>query len=255
MKPLRALIVDDELYARRGLQMLADDAVGIEVVGEATCGEEAVARIRALKPDLVFLDVEMPGLNGIEVVREVGVDVMPAVVFVTAYDQYAVAAFDACAVDYLLKPFTDERFRTALDRVRMRLKTTSAPDAAHLQTLVERLLPDEDRLRRFTVKTGDTLSVFDVDDIDWIEADEYYVKLHIGRDAHLVRQSLTSLEDRLPPDRFARIHRSTIVNLKRIVSLEPLFQGDYTVVLADGQRLRLSRRRREALGAGLTHLT
>ena len=251
---LRVLIVDDEIHARRGLHMLLDEQRDIEIVGEAASGDEAVRVILTLKPDLVFLDVEMPELNGIEVVREVGPDVMPAVVFVTAYDQYAIAAFDAAAVDYLLKPFTDTRFAKALARARERLAGRGRGGDTRLDALVERLAPAR-ALQRFTVKVGDTLRVFDVDAIDWIEADEYYAKLHIGDEAHLVRKTMGALADELPADRFARIHRSTIVNLDRVTALEPLFQGDFNVILRGGQRLRMSRRRREALADRLTHFS
>ena len=250
---LRVLIVDDEIHARRGLHMLLDGERDVEVVGEAASGDEAVRAILNLKPDLVFLDVEMPELSGIEVVREIGTDAMPAVIFVTAYDQYAIAAFDAAAVDYLLKPFTDTRFAKALARARERIGGLGRPDL-RLDELVERLAPARE-LRRFTVKVGNTLRVFDVDEIDWIEADEYYAKLHIGSESHLVRKTMGALADELPPDRFARIHRSTIVNLDRVTALEPLFQGDFNVILRGGQRLRMSRRRREALADRLTHFS
>lgn len=251
---LRVLIVDDEIHARRGLRMLLDQERDVEVVGEAASGDDAVRSILGLAPDLVFLDVEMPGLNGVEVVREVGADAMPAVVFVTAYDQYAVAAFDAAAVDYLLKPFTDTRFAKALARARERLRSGAVADA-RLDMLVERLAPGHAPLQRFTIKVGDALRVFEVDAIDWIQADEYYSKLHIGGEVHLVRKTMSALADELPQDRFARIHRSTIVNLDRVAALEPLFQGDFTVILKGGQRLRMSRRRREALAERLTHLS
>ena len=249
---IRVLIVDDEIHARRGLHMLLADQRDVEIVGEATDGQDAVRAIVALQPDLVFLDVEMPGLNGIEVIREVGVDAMPAVIFVTAYDQYAIAAFDASAVDYLLKPFTDTRFAKALRRAREQLQSGGVDDT-RLEALVERLAPPRRAIERFTVKSGDTLRVFDVGSIDWIEADEYYSKLHIGDEVHLVRNTMKELAEELPGDRFARIHRSTIVNLDRVTALEPLFQGDFTVILKGGQRLRMSRRRRDALAGRLKH--
>lgn len=250
MKSIRTLIVDDEMHARRGLRTLLAGEHDIDVVGEAVHGVQAVERIRALCPDLVFLDVEMPEMSGLGVVEEVGPDRMPLVVFVTAYDQYAVSAFDASAVDYLLKPFTDQRFAAALDRVRRaRGGEVERTLGGRLRQLLGHVRNDG-MVERFTVKVGDTLEVHRADEIDWVEADEYYVKLHIGDKVHMVRQTMGSLEEQLPSDRFARIHRSTIVNLDRIVALEPLFQGDYTVVLHDGTRLRMSRRRRETL-AGL----
>lgn len=247
MKPIRVLIADDEVYARRGLRMLLDGEQGVEIVGEATDGDQAVEMIRSLAPDVVLLDVAMPGRNGLEVVAEVGPQKMPEVIFVTAYDQYAVAAFEAHAVDYLLKPFTDVRFRETMERMRARIDAAREGD---LQGRLAALLDAQprQRLERFTVRVGETLRVLRTADIDWIEADEYYVKLHVAGETHMVKETMSALEAQLPPDRFVRIHRSTIVNLDRVVELEPLFQGDCVVVLADGTRLRMSRRRRDALG-------
>lgn len=250
MKPIRTLIVDDEVHARRGLRTLLAERPDVEVVGEAADGDDAVAAIRKLKPDLVLLDVEMPGRSGIEVVQAVGVADMPAVVFITAYDQYAVAAFEAHALDYLLKPFTDERFDAAMQRARRLLSEREQGGLAErLAALVETRASG--RFDRFTVRVGDGQRVYRIDEIDWIEADEYYVKLHVGDAVHMIRQTMAAFEELLPADRFVRIHRATIVNLERVVALEPLFQGDCTVVLRDGTRLRMSRRRREALGSRL----
>lgn len=253
MRRIRVLIVDDEIHARRGLETLLKAEKDIEVVGEAANGRAAVEKIRALRPDLVFLDVEMPGLNGMEVVLEVGPDAMPGVIFVTAYDRYAVSAFEANALDYLLKPFSDARFAAALTRARRAVDTDGLSDRLRnlLQATLERV--DEDAPLRFTVRTGDVLSVFKAEEIDWVEADEYYAKLHIGDRVHMVRQTMHALEAQLPTAKFARIHRSTIVNLDRVVALEPMFQGDYTVILGDGTRLRMSRRRREVLAQKLKH--
>lgn len=233
MNEIRVLIIDDESHARRGLRSLLAEEKDFAVVGEACDGDEAVDKIRKHDPDLVFLDVEMPRRNGLEIVDEIGAERMPHTVFVTAYDQYAVSAFKVDAVDYLLKPFTDERFGDTLRRARHALSGNGSPR--------------REPLRRFTVKAGDKLEVHRVDEIDWIEADEYYVKLHIGGQAYMIRQTMSTLEEQLPSDAFARIHRSSIVNLNRIVALEPLFQGDYTVVLHDGTQLRMSRRRSEVL--------
>lgn len=237
---IRVLVVDDEVHARRGLQALLADESDVEVVGEARNGREAVDGILKLKPDLVFLDAEMPGLTGLQVIDEVGADAMPPVIFVTAYDQYAVAAFETNALDYLLKPFSAKRFRAALARARDSLRESGGDQGGTIE--------------RFAVRVGDELKVFRTDEIDWIEADDYYVKLHIGGHAHTVKQTMGALEDRLPGN-FARIHRSSIVNLDRIVALEPIFQGDFTVLLRDGSRLRMSRRRRDLLGDRLPFLT
>ena len=239
MRPLQVLIVDDEVHARRGLKSLLKNEPDVEVLGEVANGRLAVDAIRSLKPDLVFLDVEMPGLNGMEVVRVVGPEAMPAVVFITAYDQYAVAAFEANALDYLLKPFSDDRFAAALQRARNAINPDDLAD--RLRKLLSTSGHDEEAPLRFTVRTGDVLSVYKAAEIDWIEADEYYAKLHIGGRVHMVRQTMHALEEQLPAAQFVRIHRSTIVNLDRIAALEPMFQGDYTVILTDGTRLRMSR--------------
>lgn len=245
---IRVLIVDDEVHARRGLKSLLDTQPDVEIIGQVGNGQLAIEAIRRSRPDLVFLDVEMPGRNGIEVIAEVGADVMPAVIFVTAFDQYAVAAFEANAIDYLLKPFTDERFAAALDRARRKFKIHGDDNLGQrLKRLLDTMNGGDETLTRFTVRTGDVMSVFNVDDIDWIEADEYYAKLHIDGRVHMIRQTMQSLDEQLPSSKFARIHRSTIVNLNRVVALEPMFQGDYTVILRDGVRLKMSRRRREVL--------
>lgn len=251
MKPLQVLIVDDEVHARRGLKSLLKNEPDVEVLGEVANGRLAVDAIRSLKPDLVFLDVEMPGLNGMEVVRVVGPEAMPAVVFITAYDQYAVAAFEANALDYLLKPFSDDRFAAALQRARNAINPDDLAD--RLRKLLSTSGHDEEAPLRFTVRTGDVLSVYKAAEIDWIEADEYYAKLHIGGRVHMVRQTMHALEEQLPAAQFVRIHRSTIVNLDRIAALEPMFQGDYTVILTDGTRLRMSRRRRDVIAHKLRH--
>jgi two-component system LytT family response regulator len=201
-----------------------------------------------LRPDLVFLDVTMPDRSGLAVVEDVGVASMPQVIFVTAYDEYAVRAFETNAVDYILKPFSDERFQEAVRRARENFRRERACELGErLRQLLDCTATDEGILERFTLKVGEKYNVFKVDQIDWIEADDYHVKLHIGGKSYLVRQTLGALEKQLPPTSFARIHRSTVVNLDRVVALEPLFQGDYTVVLKDGTALRMSRRRRKAL--------
>lgn len=245
---IRVLVVDDEPHARLGMRSLLEAEKDISIVGEACDGAEAVARIRELRPDVVFLDVTMPGRSGLDVIDELGADAMPHVIFVTAYDDYAIPAFESAATDYILKPFTDERFRIAMQRARRQVhleRSSRAPDAR--QERLSGTRSKEGFLERFTLKDGDRLRVFRVDQINWIEADEYYVKLHIGHDSYMVRETLGALEKQLPPDGFARIHRSTIVNIEQVEALEPLFQGDCTVVLKDGTRLRMSRRRRKTL--------
>ncbi len=244
---IRVLVVDDEPHARRGMRLLLEDEKDINVVGESVDGREAVAHIRDLRPDLVFLDVTMPDRSGLGVIEDVGVAAMPQVIFVTAYDEYAVPAFESNAVDYVLKPFTNVRFRQAIQRARDRLRLEQARRFFELQRYPRSTDAGDIRLERFTLKIGNKLKLFTVEQIDWIEADEYCVKLHLGGRSYTVRETLRSLEKQLPPRLFARIHRSTIVNIEQIDSLEPLFQGDYTVVLKSGTELRMSRRRRGAL--------
>lgn len=245
---IRTLVVDDEYHARRGMRALMEHEQGVEIVGEAADGKEAIERIRDLNPDVVFLDIAMPGCNGFEVVAGLPAGNLPHVVFVTAFDKFAVRAFEASAVDYVLKPFSEARLRGAMDKVRTEIGRGDASELAErLRRLLASTAVDDGRLERFGIKIGDRLEVFGVEQIDWIEAEDCYVKLHIGGRSHLVRQSLNSLESQLPSSTFARIHRSTIVNLDRVVALEPLFRGECSVVLGDGTRLRTSRRRRGAL--------
>jgi two-component system LytT family response regulator len=247
-REIRVLVVDDEYHARRGMRALLEDESDVEVVGEASSGKSAIESIRHLRPDVVFLDITMPDRSGLEVVGNLGTDRMPQVVFVTAYDQYAVKAFEANAIDYVLKPFSDDRFRAAMGRARNKVRRDDAWELGErLKQLLDCTTGDDGILERFTLNIDDRLKVFSVEQIDWIEAEEYYAKLHIGRRSHLVRQTLNSLESQLPPRGFARIHRSTIVNLDRVVALEPMFQGDCTVILQDGTSLRMSRRRRKVL--------
>lgn len=252
---MKVLIVDDEAHARKGLRTMLSSTPGMEVVGEAVNGLQAVEAIASLKPDLVLLDVEMPELNGLGVIERVGVENMPMVVMITAYDQYAIEAFEVAAVDYLLKPFTNARFHAAMARAREAHERESIEVVGQrLRHMLGTMGQGRSAVERFTVKTGDSLAVFRVDEIDWIEADQYYAHLHIGGESHMIRQTMSALEDMLPADRFVRIHRSTIVNVARIVALEPLFQGDHTVVLKDGTRLKMSRRRKELLNTTLKSL-
>lgn len=256
MNAIRVLIVDDEPHARRGLRALLAQQPDITVVDEVGNGDDAVQAIKRHKPDIVLLDVEMPGMNGLNVVEAIGPEKMPAVIFVTAFDQYAVAAFEANAIDYLLKPFSDDRFNAALARARRNLAREGDDQLAdRLKHLLRTLSGQQAGMTRFTVRSGDVMTVHRAEDIDWIEADEYYAKLHIGDQVHLIRETMRALEEQLPADKFLRIHRSTIVNLDRVSSLVPMFQGDFTVVLRDGTHLRMSRRRREALSEVLKSFT
>ena len=242
--PIRALIVDDEPFARAGVRLQLKRAPDVEVVGECANGLEAVEAIERLAPDLVFLDVQMPELDGFGVVAAVGAERMPAVVFVTAFDEHALRAFEVHALDYLLKPIDDERFARALERARERLRDGGVRELREaLAGLAERPEP----LERVAVKARGRVYFVEVADVDWIEAADNYVSLHVGRDTHLVQGTLSALERRLDPKRFLRVHRSAIVNLARVRELRPLFHGEYRIALADGTELTSGRSYRDAL--------
>lgn len=252
---IRALIVDDEPPARRRIRDLLEDEPDVEVVGECRDGAQAIATIEAVRPDLVFLDVQMPEAGGFEVVRALGAERLPAVVFVTAYDQYAVQAFEVHALDYLLKPFDRERFRAAVRRAREALRRPAEAGAdPRLLALLEELRPSARGLDRIPVRTGSRIRLVPVDEVDYFRAETNYVRLHLGERSHLVRDTLTGLEARLDPARFLRVHRSLIVNLARIREVEPLFAGEYVLTLHDGTRLTSGRsyraRIKEALHLG-----
>jgi len=249
---MSALLVDDEPAAHLGMRALLAEHPDIRIVGEAHDGHDAVRRIGELRPDVVFLDVQMPGLDGFDVVRAVGVDRMPAVVFVTAHDTFAVRAFEVRAVDYLLKPVSADRLAQALTRMR-----AFAPlkDAAMLEQRLSALL-DEVQVARtasapasasFLVRNGSRDVVVPADDVDWIEADDYCVVLHARRGAHVMRDTLVALEARLPSRSFVRIHRSAMINVKRVAALERNAIGALYVVLVNGTRLPVSRSRKAGL--------
>jgi len=234
---IRALVVDDEPLARSNVTVLLQRDPDVDLLGECSSGIEALAQIRCMQPDLLFLDVQMPECDGFDVLELLGSATPPAIVFVTAYDQYALRAFEAGALDYLLKPFDDARFRRALDRA----KATLAHGTLTRPPISSRLIL-KDRGEVLFVKAAD---------IDWIEAANYYACLHVGARTHVLRRSLVELESELDPAQFCRIHRATIVNLERIRSLELNDDGEYQVVLETGARLRLSRRFRRRLQSRL----
>jgi two-component system LytT family response regulator len=238
---LRALIVDDEDLARERVGALLEAHRDVEVVGECSNGIEAIRAIEAHDPDLVFLDVQMPRIDGFGVLEAVrDRPRLPAVVFITAYDVYALKAFEVHAIDYLLKPFDRERFDAALGRVRA---SRTRGDAG-----LHAVLDDaRKRLKRFVIRQPDRIYFIPVEDVDWMEAAGNYVRLHVGRESHLLRETMTHLEETLDAELFLRIHRSTIVNVARIRELQPTFGGDHVVLLRDGARLQLSRRYRTAL--------
>ena len=250
MAPTRVLIVDDEPLARERLRTLLADEPGMEVVAEAGDGASAADAIRRIAPDLVFMDVQMPGASGFDVLASVGERPMPMVIFVTAYDRYALRAFDVHALDYLLKPFDRDRFRQAVARARQRLEHASAGDLEkRLLAIVQDLRPAESRVDRFVVKTAGRVYFVRADEIDWIEAAGNYVKLHVGSDSHLIRETMNAVETKLDPETFFRVHRCHIVNIERVRELQPWFNGEYVVFLKNGTRLTLSRGYREKLQA------
>ena len=238
MADLRVLIVDDEPLVREGIRACLEREVDVQVLGEARNGEEAVERIRELRPDLVLLDVQMPGMDGLAVVAALEPEERPAVVFVTAHSEYAINAFDLHAVDYLLKPFDAERFATALHRARARM---AAGKVDRLEELLAAVRPARAYPERLLLKQDGTVVVVLADDIDWIEAADNYVKVHARTGRYMVREPLKQIETKLDPARFARAHRSAIVNLSRVKSLDPLTAGENVITLTTGTRLTLSR--------------
>ena len=249
MTNVRVLVADDEPLARRGIRQLLTPHADMTVVGETRNGPETLRALDALHPDLLFLDVRMPEMDGFAVLRARGIDRMPTVVFVTAHDQFAVRAFETHAIDYLMKPLNVERFEAALGRVRERLRLMQAADlAAKLNALLaaERAQRAEEGIERLVVSTASSDLVIPVAEIDWISAEDYYARLHAGTKHYLLRESLNSLEKQLDRSRFVRVHRAAIVQLNRVRELRETARGD-EVVLRDGFCIPVSRRRRAVL--------
>lgn len=245
---IKTLIIDDEPLARDRVKRFLRDESDIRIIGECGNGKEAVAAIKEQKPDLVFLDIQMPEKNGFEVVKALDEKTMPAVIFVTAYDQYALQAFDVHALDYLLKPFNRERLHKAVSHARDHIETKRIGNLdERLASLIADLKSEKKYLERLVVKSVGRVFFLKVDEIDWIEAAGNYVKLHAGRESHMVRETMNGIEGKLDPDKFLRIHRSTVVNIDRIKELHPMFSGDYAVILRNGTELALSRNYRERL--------
>lgn len=244
--PLKVLVVDDEPLAREGIAALLAKDPQVEVVGQAT-GVDAVALIVRLRPDILFLDIQMPEVDGFALLDRIGADAVPAIVFVTAFDRYALRAFEVHALDYLLKPFTDARFASALERAKeqVRSRQRGVLDARIAELLRERQQPNT----RFLVPARDKTVVVDAADVDWIEAADYYICLHCGGTSHLLRDTMDEIERRLDPQQFFRVHRSAIVNLARVREIHPLFRGDCELKLDGGVTVRLSRNRRREFEA------
>ena len=248
--PLTTLIVDDEPLARDGLRILLDRDPDVSIIYETRNGREAIDVIRVRQPQIVFLDVQMPELDGFGVVRELGAGALPHVVFVTAHDKYAIQAFEINAVDYLLKPVTADRFAIALDRAKLRLNSPPA-DGPNRQilSLLETIAASRKYVRRLAVRSGGKTTFVDVDDIEWIQAAENYVELHVGRGTHLLHVTLSALEKSLDPERFVRVHRSLIVQVLRIQELQPSLHGEYVITMTSGVRLQSGRVYNEKLKA------
>ena len=244
---IRTLIVDDESLARDRLRQLLQNEPEIEIIGECADGHEAVAAIQKTPPDLLFLDIQMPELDGFGVLAALGTGPMPVIVFVTAFDRFAVKAFEVHAVDYLLKPFDRERFQKALRRAIEQVKNRDAAALQQRQSSVLAELPPSKITDRVAVKSGGHVVWVKLEEIDWIGSADNYAELHVGAKSHLLRETLGALETRLPPEKFVRISRSAIVNAHRIKELHRLFYGGCELVLLDGTRLTLSRRYRDKL--------
>jgi two-component system LytT family response regulator len=249
---IRVLVADDQPMARERLVSLLEAEPGVQVAGTASSGPEAVESIRQSAPDLVFLDLQMPGMDGFKVIETIGVERMPPTVFVTAYDEYAVRAFEVQAIDYLLKPFGRQRFQSALARARKQLERDRQGELAERLTELLKAGRSDRGNERLLVKTGGRVSFVDIDSIDWVEAEGNYVRIHAGPQVHLLRETMNSLIARIGERQFFRIHRSRIVNVARVKELSIAGGGDYHVLLLDGTRLGLSRLYRDALQ---THLS
>lgn len=243
---IRTLLVDDEPLARERVRAMLRDEADIEVVGECGDGPAAVSAIKKLAPDLLFLDVQMPGLGGFEVLRAVGKERTPVVIFVTACDQHALKAFEAHALDYLLKPFKQARFAEAVQRARAELANRQAGAMSQgLRELLGHAKPAREFLTRIAVKTGERTVFVKMEQVDYAESAGNYVVLHVGRENHVVRETLAALEARLDPRKFVRVSRSALVNVEQIKELQPLFKGEHVVVLQSGKQLALTRGVRE----------
>ena len=245
---IRTLIVDDEPLALERLGTLLREDPEIEIVGECTNGLEALSAIKAEAPDLIFLDVQMPELDGFGVVAALSNAKMPTIIFVTAYDKFALRAFEVHALDYLLKPFDRERFQKSLRRAIDQIKRNESDELSQrLSSLIAELKPEAKPLDRLAVKVDGRVLLVRLEEIDWIEAADNYVSLHVGNESHLHRETMSALEVKLAPSQFIRISRSIIVNVEKIKELQPMFHGDYVVILSNGTRLHLSRNYRENL--------
>jgi two-component system LytT family response regulator len=239
---IRTVIADDETLARKKLRFLLSSESGVYVVAECHDGEQTLAAVEAHKPDLLLLDIQMPDLDGFQVLGHIAADQMPLVIFTTAYDQYAIRAFEAHALDYLLKPFDQQRLHHALERVKAELlKSHEHGVKARILDLLGKTKPVSKELRRLVIRTAGRVVFLELDEVDWIEAAANYVKLHVGKESFLLREGISHISAKLDPECFVRIHRSFIVNIKRIRELRPCDSGEHIAVLRDGKELSCSR--------------
>jgi two-component system LytT family response regulator len=252
---IRVLLVDDEPLAREMLREMLQNDPQVVIVGESCNGREALEAIRAHSPDVLFLDVQMPEVGGFEVLDSLGKGQIPHVIFVTAYDQYAVRAFEVHALDYLLKPFDQERFNIAWQRARVQIMRdrTSGMDQ-RIVSLLEEMKAGKKYLERLVIKANGRIYFLEANEIDWIEAEGNYVSVHSAKKSHLLRETISSLESQLDPKKFVRIHRSSIVRIDQIQELQPWFHGEYRIILHDGTQLTLSRNHRDKLQEALGKL-
>ena len=254
-KKIRVLVVDDEPLARRGIRQQLQSAPDIEIVGEAGNGQQAIAAIEKQKPDLVFLDVQMPIFDGFQVIEKIGVSNLPEIVFVTAFDEHAIRAFEINALDYLLKPIDPERFEKCLERVRERMKNSKDEKfdekLSSLLQCLKRVESNTEKnfLERVVIKDAGRIFFVGADEIIWISSEGNYVKLHTKSKAYLLRETMDGLENKLNPRDFLRLRRSTIVRIEQIKELHPLFNGEFAVILKDGTKLASSRRYRQNLNS------
>jgi len=251
--PIRAVIADDERLARQKLRMFLESERDVEIVAECQDGKQTVLAINSLRPDLLLLDIQMPDLDGFQVLSEIPASELPVVVFTSAYDQYAIRAFEAHALDYLLKPFDQGRLHQAIERARAELKKTDHTQTTHrLLELLSHLKPEfatatSGPQNRLVIKAKGRVIFLDLDEIDWVEAAANYVRLNAGKESYLLRETIARTSERLNPDEFIRIHRSTIVNARKIKELIPVNSGEYVVVLKSGKELSCSRSYRTLL--------
>jgi two-component system, LytTR family, response regulator len=246
---MRIVIADDEPLAREKLRLMLSSEPGVQILAECKNGDETIRALKTCKPDLLMLDIQMPDLDGFEVLSRVSPDVLPIIIFTTAFDRHAVRAFEAHALDYLLKPFDQERLHQAVNRARAELVKADDREATHrllnfLSQNAEKQSPSD---RRLVIKAGGRVVFLGVDEIDWVEAAANYVKINVGKQSYLLRKGIGEIADRLDPTQFVRIHRSAIVNIKRIKELQPVNSGEYIVVLKDGKELSCSRGYRAGL--------